>query len=168
MVGRREVENSNYSLHRVAGVAQQLRGAGDPGEIDDPLQVGCASGAELSREVFSAYPESRGKSSGAHGALHFADQDIPGGLLQRLGEPQHAGSVPQGPAALCRDGGAEHQIADYRIIHPLHCDACDRVATAGQEQLAIIGTERSICYDRYRRQIRSEAGQVGQKLSSRC
>jgi hypothetical protein len=143
------VENSNYRLHRVAGVAQQLRGAGDPGEIDDTLQVGCASGAELPGKVFSAHPESRGKSGGAHGSLHFADQDIPGGLLQRLGEPQHAGSVPQGPAALCRDGGSKHKIADYWIIDSLHSHGGDRVATAGQEQLAIIGTERSICYDRY-------------------
>jgi hypothetical protein len=143
------VENSDYRLHRVAGVAQQLRGAGDPGEIDNALQVRCAAGAELPGKVFSAYPESRGESSGAHGALHFSDQDIPGGLLQRLGEPQHTGSVPQSPAALRRDGGSEHQITDYRIVHPLHCDACDRVTTAGEEQLAIIGTERSVGYDRY-------------------
>jgi hypothetical protein len=67
------VKHPDHGLHRVAGFAKQLGSAGDPGEIDDSLQVGCAACPKLAREVLPADRQPAGENGGAHGPFYFTE-----------------------------------------------------------------------------------------------
>ncbi len=79
-----------------------------------------------------------------------------------FGQPQHAGRIGQGPAAVRRDRATRDDIAHDRIVHPLHRDGDHRMLTAGQQQLAVIGTEGSVGHDGDAGEERPERGELGQ------
>ena len=56
VAGGGEVQNPNYRGDGIAGIAEQLGGAGYPVEIDHPLEIRRATCPELSRQMFATDP----------------------------------------------------------------------------------------------------------------
>ena len=83
VAGGGEVKHPDHHGHRVAGIAEQLRRAGDPGQIDHPLQIGRPSGAELAGQMLPADPEPAGEGTGSNRPLNLAEEDVPGRSLER-------------------------------------------------------------------------------------
>jgi hypothetical protein len=94
-----EVKQLDHRRNRTSGVGQQLGGAGDAGEVDDPLQVGRPTGAELAGEVLPADREPAGELGGADRTLDLAQQQIPRGPLKGLRDSiRGVGQRPAAPA----------------------------------------------------------------------
>ena len=79
-----EVQQANDGCGAVGGVLQQLGGAGDPREVDHPLQVGRAAGGELAGEVLPADAEPASQSAGPYRSFDLAQGraafvELPGG-----------------------------------------------------------------------------------------
>jgi hypothetical protein len=126
------MEYPNDRLHRKARFAEELSGAGDPGEIDDPLQVRGTARTELPGEMFSADPQPLGEHRRANRAFHLAYQHAPGGLLQWLGKPEHSWGIDQGAPTLGCDRRPEHEVPGNGVVDTLYQDRRDRVNPAGQ------------------------------------
>jgi hypothetical protein len=135
------MKDLNDGLYREAGVTEQLGGAGSAREVNHAFEVWRAASSKLAGQVFAADAEPAGKHRGSHRPLDLANQHIPGGLLQRLGQPKHARSIDQRAPPLGSDGEAKQEIANHRIVYPLHQHCRYGVRPAGQEQVAIVRTE---------------------------
>ena len=56
-----------------------------------------------------------------------------------------------------------HHLPHDRVVHAFDRDHGDVVPTAGQEKVAVIGTERRIDHDRETRKAAPELGQLGEE-----
>jgi hypothetical protein len=135
------MENADNRGDRKTGTTEELGGAGNAVEIDNSLQIRCPSRTELPGQVLPAYAEAFGQCSGPDRLLHFPDQDVPGGPLQRLREAEHSWRIGQGSSPLCRNRCSQDQISYHSIIHSLDRHSSYAAPAACQQQLTIVRSE---------------------------
>src|SRR6266705_3049944 len=97
MAGRGVAEDVHHRPHRVPGIPQQVGGARRACKVDNPLEVGSATGGELARQVLPRDPQRRGDMAGLRGEGDPAEYLVPGGELQAVGEASQAAS--RGPSS---------------------------------------------------------------------
>jgi len=152
------VQNVHDGRDPIAGILEQLRGAGDPGKIDDPLQVGGAAGAELTRQMLPADGQVPRQRESPHGALHLPHQELPGPLLQRLRQPQHSRAFSERPPACGRERAAHDQVADDGIVDPLDRKLSDLLPLTVYQQVRVVWPKRSVPENRNSGEVASETG----------
>ncbi len=138
-----EAEPIGRDVGTISGVRNKVANRQNLEQVRHPLEVRCAPGAELTREVLPADSKPPGQRGGGRWFADRAGQEVKGPPLERLGQPERHGDPDERLSSGRGSTAPGDEISNHRVVDALdHDPNADRGEI--EEDPALVGPNDAV------------------------